>query len=139
MAFRVTVDKQGDLSKIRLKMSDFEELIQTAAGNLAKLMRSNAPKKTGALRQGIIPSPTAEKTSTPNKVVYDVYWDSGMDSTFVKVTKSGARYYYPASQEYGFRTKSHRIGGKYFMSRSLVAYVPVLDKDIQRLAEEALK
>lgn len=146
--FVIRVKSPEQLGKIQLKKDDIVRLVSSSAGKLAAVMRSSAPVYTGparagvvpgALRRGIVPSPVAEKSASPYKTVYEVYWDEKMNGTFVKVAKSGKRYYYPASQEYGFRTKRGLVPGKYFMSGSLVAYVPVMDAEIDRLVEEALK
>ena len=146
LTVRVVTPEQ--LGKIQLRHDDIVRLISGSAGQLAAVMRTNAPVYTGrpradvvpgALRRGIVPSPLAEKTASPYKVVYEVYWDEKMNGTFVKLARSGKRYYYPASQEYGFRTRRGRVSGRFFMSNSLVAYVPVVDKQIEKLVEEALR
>lgn len=64
--------------------------------------KENAPEDTGALKQGIILK--GERTRTRGKKVYDVMMDPAKNDIFVKMTKDGKRYYYPASQEYGFLT-----------------------------------
>src|SRR5690554_6089105 len=64
--------------------------------------KANAPEDTGALKQGIILK--GERTRTRGKKVYDVMMDPAKNDIFVKMTKDGKRYYYPASQEYGFLT-----------------------------------
>lgn len=90
--------------------------VRSSAHRLTSLIRAKAPSRTGDLRQGIIVSPTPERSSNPNKIVYDVCMDARMNDTFVKVTKSGKRYYYPASQEYGFRIgRVKRKPGLYYM------------------------
>lgn len=91
------------LEKLRLDNSATVRFVQTAAGRLAATIRTNAPKKSGDLRSGIIPSPWQEKTAVPGKVVHEVYFDASMNDTFVKYSKSGKRYYYPASMEYGYK------------------------------------
>lgn len=57
------------------------------------------------------------------KVVFDVTFDAAMNDKFVKLTKTGKRYYYPASQEYGFRIgRTRRKTGLYFMRDTAVAF-----------------
>ena len=116
-----------------------EDTVRRSANGLLYKVRSNAPQKTGALRSGIIPSPAAERTATPYRIVYDVYMDEGKNEIFVKMSKAGKRYYYPASQEYGFKTrkkqkiykrrrrakaKVSRVEGKKFMRNSAVEFFP---------------
>lgn len=170
---KVTFQEPKELGEIHLDKKDIVRVVSTAVGRLAVVMRSNAPYLHGNLRRGIVPSPTAEKSASPYKVVYDVYWDERMNPIFVKKSKSGRRYYYPASQEYGFMIRHYvqktkpahfyktfspssslyyarnrrkgyvpsrekHVPGKYYMSTSLVEYVPVMDKDFEKLIEEAL-
>lgn len=133
------------LKNLKLDEPVIAKYVQSAAGTLARIARTKAPKRTGALRVGIIPSPSQEKTAYPGKVVYDVFWDAKMNDTFVKYSKSGKRYYYPASQEYGFLVhqtslsgRVKHIPGKFFMSDSLVEYVPAFSAGAEKAVEEAL-
>ena len=84
-----------------------EDTVRRSVNGLLYKVRSNAPQKTGELRSGIIPSPAAERTATPYRIVYDVYMDEGKNEIFVKMSKAGKRYYYPASQEYRFKTEKN--------------------------------
>lgn len=138
------------LEKLRLDTSTTVRFVQTAAGRLAAIMRTNAPKLSGDLRSGIIPSPWQEKTAVPGKVVHEVYFDEGMNDTFVKISKAGKRYYYPASQEYGFRIanqstlpgkapKRTKVTGKYFMRDTTVEYAPAFIAGAEELVEEVGK
>jgi len=68
-----------------------------------KAARANAPWETGELANGIILK--AEKTRKRGKKVYQVTIDPKKNDIFVKMTKDGKRYYYPASMEYGFITR----------------------------------
>lgn len=96
--------------------------------------------QTGYLRKGIIPK--AEKTKVKGKKVYEVAMDSKMNDVFVKTSKAGKRAYYPASQEYGFRTKSGGyVPGFHYLRKSLVdnslriekTIVDVLSEEIDKL------
>ena len=97
--------------------------VKTSADLLVSRLRPNAPSRTGALSRGIMVSPAPERSSDPAKVVYDIYFDPAMNETFVKKTKDGKRYYYPASQEYGFKTANgKRVPGRYYMRNTAVEF-----------------
>lgn len=136
------VVSDSDLADVRKEMTQIQRIVQSATASLAVMIRTNAPRKTGNLIKGIVPSPWEEKSAYPGKIVRQVYMDARMNDTFVKVTKSGKRYYYPASQEFGFRIPRRRtlppsyrsasqaasgpakVPGKFFMRDTFVAYVP---------------
>ena len=107
------------LERLRAEPDKIRKAARSAASYVLALARRNAPKKSGDLRRGIVLSPFAERSRYQGKAVYQVYLDEKMNDTFVKYAKSGKRYYYPASQEYGFRTKTRagekHVPGKYFM------------------------
>ena len=128
----------SDLADVRKEMTQIQRIVQISAASLAVMIRTNAPRKTGDLIKGIVSSPWEEKSAYPGKIVRQVYMDARMNDTFVKVTKSGKRYYYPASQEFGFRivrrstisrrntpSRSAKVPGKFFMRDTFIAYVPV--------------
>jgi hypothetical protein len=70
--------------------------------------REKAPQgKTKNLRRGL--RLKLEKSKTKGKRVYQISFSSKFNEFFVKLSKSGKRSYYPASQEFGFVTRS---GGK---------------------------
>ena len=131
------VVSDSDLADVRKEMTQIQRIVQSAAASLAVMIRTNAPRKTGDLIKGIVPSPWEENSAYPGKIVRQVYMDAKMNDTFVKVTKSGKRYYYPASQEFGFRiarrstisrrntpSRSAKVPGKFFMRDTFIAYVP---------------
>ena len=90
---------------------------------LAARIQANAPKRTGELARGIIVSPAAEQSSASAKIVRDIYFDASMNDTFVKTSREGKRYYYPASQEYGFRkVNGGRVPGRYYIRDTAVEY-----------------
>lgn len=68
-----------------------------------KHARENAPWRFGDLANGIIQK--GEKLRKRGKKVYQVTMDPKKNDIFVKTTKDGKRYYYPASMEYGFITR----------------------------------
>ena len=128
----------------RVSMDKLGQAVKMSANGLVSVTRTNAPKKTGALRRGLIVSPIAERSATPGKTVYDIYFDEKMNDTFVKYSR-GKRYYYPASQEYGFRTtpgprgESRRVPGKYYMRSSSVAYYAKHEQNVAEAVEQLLE
>lgn len=97
--------------------------VRGSAEFLRATAASAAPIKYGYLRTGLIVAPGREKSKTYGKVVNDVVFDAGMNDVFVKMSKSGKRYYYPASQEYGFRSRHRRrVPGRYFMRDAIAAH-----------------
>jgi hypothetical protein len=137
-------------------MKELERMIKRAGElpqrcvTLAAKKGANIPKKiarkggwidkTGSLRRGIVLK--GERSKVKGKKVYQVTMDAKMNDTFVKKSKAGIRYYYPASQEYGFRTKNGGyIPGFHFMRNAMVnnyskienEIVDVLSKEIDKL------
>ena len=78
--------------------------------------------------------------------------DAGMNDTFVKVSKAGKRYYYPASQEFGFQIanrttlavrgpaapKRNRVPGKFFMNDTFIDYIPAFQKEAEALVDKVV-
>lgn len=143
---------------VEVKIEGLEELIKTikqlkkipqrsvtkaakSGSNLIlKEVRNLAPVRTGALKKGIIL--IGEKFRKKAKKVYQVVMDANMNDTFVKISKEGKRYYYPASMEYGFITKGgSKTTGKRFLRNGADAannvattkMVQVLTKEIDKL------
>lgn len=145
-----------DLADVRKEIVQIQSLVQTAAGALAVRIRTKAPRKSGDLISGIIPSPWEENSKYPGKIVRQVYMDAGMNDTFVKVTKNGKRYYYPASQEFGFQIarrstltlkqsaaygaapRRTRVPGKFFMNDTFVDYIPIFENDVEMLVDKVV-
>lgn len=146
----------GDLADVRAEMEGIRRIVQSAAGALAVQVRTNAPKKTGDLIAGIVQSPWEEKSAFPGKIVRQVYFDDRMNDVFVKMAKNGKRYYYPASQEFGFRiarrstltphqsavykiaARQNRVPGKYFMRETFAEYVPTFVEDVEQFVNEVI-
>ena len=81
--------------------------------------RAKAPWRFGDLANGIILK--GEKLRKRGKKVYDVMMDPAKNDIFVKTTKDGKRYYYPASMEYGFITRDGGYSpGFHYLRDSLV-------------------
>lgn len=145
-----------DLADVRKEIVQIQSLVQTAAGTLAVRIRTKAPRKSGDLISGIVPSPWEENSKYPGKIVRQVYMDAGMNDTFVKMSRSGKRYYYPASQEFGFRiarrttlnpkqtavyssaSRETRVPGKLFMNDTFIDYVPAFLKDAEALVDKVV-
>jgi HK97 gp10 family phage protein len=73
-----------------------------------KAARNNAPVESGDLKKGL--KLTGERARIRGKKVFQVTFNKNMNHLFVKLSKDGSkRYYYPASQEFGFMTR----GGGY--------------------------
>lgn len=124
-AGRITVSVPS--SKIfalqRVSSEQLTAPVKKSATGLAYRIKSKAPRRTGALQSGIIPSPSAERSASPGKVVFDVCFDAQMNDTYVKFSKAGKRYYYPASQEYGFRIgRAKRKPGLYYMRNTAIEF-----------------
>lgn len=107
----------------RMSEAGIEAPVRQSASGLAYQIRTAAPHRSGDLRRGLIVAPGKERTAVPGKVVNDIVFDRGMNTTFVKTSRSGKRYYYPASQEYGFRIgRSKRKPGLYYMRDTSAAF-----------------
>lgn len=107
----------------RMSDAEIEGAVRQSATGLLFRTRANAPHRFGDLRSGLIVAPGHERTSAFGKIVNDIVFDAGMNDTFVKMSKAGKRYYYPASQEYGFRIgRGRRKPGLYYMRDTAAAY-----------------
>lgn len=141
---QVTAEMTGleVLEHLRMDTTKTSQFVEAQAGRLAAILHSTAPLgKTGNLRAGIVASPWEEKTAVPGKVVREVYFDHKMNNVFVKYSLNGTRYYYPASQEYGFMTSNRtggnkHIPGKYFMRDSAIEFAPAYEADAVRFISE---
>lgn len=148
--------EQPDLKAVQKEIEKVRYIVQTAAGTLAARIRTKAPKKSGDLISGIIPSPWEENSAYPGKIVRQVYMDAGMNDTFVKMAKNGNRYYYPASQEFGFRISGRttltpqqsaayktaarykRVPGKFFMNDTFIEYSPAFAEDVAKFVDKVV-
>jgi HK97 gp10 family phage protein len=102
-----------------MKQSDVTMPAKKGANVALKDAKSNAPQKTGQLKKGIVLQ--GEKSRNKGKKVYQVTFDSSMNSVFQKTSKNKkGSAYYPASQEYGFILRDgQKKQGLNFMKRSL--------------------
>lgn len=156
MKMNCRVLSDTDLADVRKEIVQIQSLVQSASGTLAVRIRAKAPQKFGDLISGIIPSPWEENSKYPGKIVRQVYMDAGMNDTFVKVTKNGKRYYYPASQEFGFQIarrstltpkqsaaygaapRRTRAPGKFFMNDTFVDFILVFENDAEMLVDKVV-
>lgn len=102
-----------------------------------KSARANAPVDEGNLQQGIVVK--RERTRVKGKAVYDVMMDPAKADVFVKTTKDGKRYYYPASQEYGFLTvDGGYVPGYRFLRRAVDDNAEAIEKRVYEIAGRAV-
>jgi len=78
---------------------EFGGIVLEAADIVKDQAIANAPVESGALRSGIISAVTWDKDKS--KAFAGAGMDKAKNDVFVKFTKDGKRYYYPASIEYG--------------------------------------
>lgn len=88
---------------------------------LRRSVRSKVPVDTGSLKKGL--QRKSERSRTKGKKVYELRMDPAMNDIFQKPVKNpgeagskntrGGHAYYPASQEYGFLTRSKGGGLSY--------------------------
>lgn len=91
--------------------------------------KRQAPVLTGNLRSGL--KLLGERSSKKGKKVYEITLNPAMNDIFVKVSKSGKRAYYPASQEYGFKAKNGRyIPGFHYLKNSAHAKAQEMEQTI---------
>lgn len=96
---------------------------------LLKAIKATAPVDTGTMKKALKLKP--ERSRKKGKKVYQVTYDSSYNDQLVKVSKDGKRSYYPASQEYGFFTRSGSyIPGYHFMRDTTTAKASETEKVI---------
>ena len=110
MAKRVKFEIEGmkELERTIRKLGKLPQKCVTPAAKKGarialKAARAKAPWETGELSNGIVLK--GERARKKGKKVYQVTLDPAKNDIFVKTTKDGKRYYYPASMEYGFITR----------------------------------
>ena len=156
MEMNCIILEQPDLQNVRREMEEIRRIVQTATGTLAARIRTKAPRKSGDLISGIVASPWEENSAYPGKIVRQVYIDAAMNDTFVKMTKNGKRYYYPASQEFGFRIarrttlvpsqsaaynaspRRMRVPGQFFMNDTFVESIPAFEGDVVKFVDKVV-
>ncbi|WP_244935496.1 HK97 gp10 family phage protein [Paenibacillus glycanilyticus] len=145
MAKKATIEGMAELEAMMKRLDKLPQRVVTKAAKAGanipyKAAKADAPEDTGALKAGIILKP--ERRTKLGKKVYDVLMNPVMNEQFVKITKDGTRYYYPASQEYGFMTVNGEYvpGYNYFrnaMTRNAWAIeekvIEVASKDVTKI------
>ena len=105
--------------------------------------RARAPKLTGKLRKKL--TLKSERSKRRGKKVMQVTFQKVEKfPEAVKVTKDGTRYYYPASQNFGFRTRNGGyVDGKHFLEGAMQAKsgqaARVIVDEIGKEIEKSLK
>lgn len=129
------IEGMPELEKTIKKLGQLPQKCVNTAVRKGALIPKRAAKQggwvdqTGYMRKGIITK--AEKTSVKGKKVYDVEMDPKMNDVFVKVSKSGKRAYYPASQEHGFRTRNGGyVPGFHYLRNSIEDNASKVEKEI---------
>lgn len=142
MAAKSRIDGMQELERAFRELGKVPQTVATqsarAGGRIAlKAAKALAPVDTGELRDGIILK--RERSRTKGKAVYDVMMDPAKNDIFVKTTKDGKRYYYPASQEYGFMTVDGKyIPGYRFLRRAIDDNAEQIEKKILESAGKAV-
>ena len=127
IGFDELLQYMGDLEKLPQKV--VTRSVKQGANISLKSAKGKAPFLSGDLESGIVLK--AEKTRTKGKKVYQTAMDKNKNDLFQKVSKSGKKYYYPASQEYGFRTKNGGyVPGIHYLRDSLTNNASTIEKTI---------
>lgn len=129
----------------RLQMSEKRLAATARAGAIqaAKFARRYAPVKHGDLRKGIIVMPGIESSRYAGKAVAEVVMDRAMNDVFQRPNRRGHHFYYPASQEYGFKSRvkgggTKHVPGKHFMHVASRLEAPDMEKLVSELIADVL-
>ena len=97
-----------------------------------KAARKDAPHDTGALRRGIKLKGERSRLARYGKKVYSIVFDSSLNDVFQTKNADGKIVgYYPASQEYGWVTRSgSAIPGQLFVTNAYNAEQETIEKTI---------
>ena len=138
----ITVETTGQLQNAaKTILRDGERVVDAGAANVLSLARAYAPHRFGDLQEGIIAAPGFEKAGKTGKIVKDIYMDESMNAVFQKPYKNRKGHaYYPASQEYGFNTKSGGYkDGVYFMKRAAVSYSASFEASVEAALDAGIE
>jgi hypothetical protein len=141
------IEGMKELEKAIKKLEKLPQTTVTKSARKGATIAQKSSKKggwvdqTGNLRKGIVLK--GEKAKVKGKKVYQITMDSKMNDIFQKETSSGTttdnktgrekkgHYYYPASQEYGFRTRNGGyVPGFHFLRDGIVENKPKIEKTI---------
>jgi HK97 gp10 family phage protein len=134
MARRTTIEGMAELERAIQRLGKVPTKIATKAARAGakialKDARANAPEDEGNLKKGIVMK--AERSRKQGKKVFDVKLDPKMNDVFVKISETGERSYYPASQEYGFFTVNGRyIPGYRYLRKAIDNNEQAIEKAI---------
>ena len=104
-------------------------VVKKAANPILRDAKANAPMKSGALKEAM--TLRLEKSKTKGKKVYQITYSASSNDKLVKTSKDGKRSYYPASQEYGFITRSGaKVAGLRFMRNAADKGAPQFERDV---------
>ena len=135
------ITNQEALEHIQANQKKLDETVAAAVPEAVSIARRYAPRKTGLLRKGIIAMPGLEKRRFKGKAVGEVVMDRGLNGVFQKPGKKGHHYYYPASQEYGFKHRVRgggigRVEGKHFMHVASRVYERAFTAKVVNMVED---
>lgn len=142
MARGYKIEGMKELQKAFKELNKVPQTVATRAARAGasvayKDAKANAPIDEGNLQRGIVMK--KERRVKLGKAVYDIKFDPAKNDIFVKETKEGTRYYYPASMEYGFMTvNGGYIPGYRFMSKSLTNNVATIEQKTIQVALKAI-
>ncbi len=124
----------------RMPQSQITKGARRGANVILKEARAKAPK--GATKQLSKGLRLKTEKSRKGKKVFQITFKANPE--FVKITKDGTRYFYPASQEYGFRTRNGgKVDGKHFLLGAMAskkdAAARVIVDEIGKEIEKSLR
>lgn len=139
----VNISNRAALEALQMQEKRLAQVARAGAIQAAKLARKYAPKKTGKLRRGIIVMPGIEHSRFVGKAVAEVVMDPAMNDVFQKSNPKGHHYYYPASQEYGFKRRvrgggTKHVPGKHFMHVASRLEATDMEQRVTELVEDVL-
>lgn len=111
-----------DINRLeRMPQSQITKGVRRGANVILAEARARAPVKTGKMRRKLTLKP--ERSSRKGKKVMQITFQKVEKfPESVKIAKDGTRYYYPTSQNYGFKTRNGgRVEGKHFLEGAMQA------------------
>lgn len=103
--------------------------VRKAMRPVLQAAKSKAPKDTRALSKAL--KLMGERSRVPGKKVYQVGPDKAKNDIFAKISATGKRSYYPASQEHGWRLPDgSKVPGKHYMRDAMDEKAPQVASDI---------
>ncbi|MNO29180.1 hypothetical protein D3C76_190880 [compost metagenome] len=143
MASYTRIDGMKELERMFKQLEKVPQTVATksarAGATIAlRAAKAKAPVDTGELKSGIILK--RERRVRAGKAVYDVMMDPAKNDIFVKTTVDGKRYYYPASQEYGYiAPDGSYIPGYHFLRDSLEDNVQAIEQKVINTAKKTVE